>query len=272
MNDGLPRHPGTEEIAEFRAGVTDGAGGDLVSAHLAECSDCSSVSTQLERLPLILASIPPPALPADVEARIMAALAAESEDRAAGVLSSPSSSFATEGRPRPWLRHSLVAPLGVLVAAAACLLLAFIGLRLSGEGHPGGTSAAGRSPVRASGHAAAGGVAGPRQNSMSPALREHPFPVVVSSSNFQSSALQAQVRHQLAAVPTGDDRVSPSKALVGCVTRLAGGDKVALVEEASYQSQPAYVIVIPGHAWVVARRCTSADPAVLASVTLSPKR
>lgn len=271
--NGLPRHPGTEEIAEFRAGVTDATHGDLVATHLAECSDCSSVSARLERLPLMLASIPAPALPASVEARIMAALAAESEARSGPVFVSPSSpSFSATTR-RAWPRQRLAAPLGVLVAAAACLVLAFIGLRLSGPGHPGGVSAAGGSPAPARGHASAGAVAGPRQNSISPALRQHEsFPVLVSSANFQNSTLQAQVRHQLAAVPVGGDRISPSKSLVGCVTRLASGSRLALVEEASYQSQPAYVIVTPARAWVVARGCTAADPAMLASVALSPGR
>jgi hypothetical protein len=270
--NGLPRHPGTEEIAEFRAGVTDATRGDLVAAHLAECLDCSSVSARLERLPLMLASIPPPALPASVEARVMAALAAESEARSGPVFVSPSSpSFSATGR-RAWPRQRLAAPLGVLVAAAVCLV-AFIGLRLSGQGHPGGAPAAGGSPVPARGHASAGAVAGPRQNSISPALRQHEsFPVLVSSANFQNSTLQAQVRHQLAAVSVGGDRISPSKSLVGCVTRLASGSRLALVEEASYQSQPAYVIVTPARAWVVARRCTAADPAVLASVALSAGR
>lgn len=275
--NGLPRHPGTEEIAEYQAGVIDGTRGDQVAAHLAECSDCSSLSTGLERIPLILASVPPPALPSGVETRILAALTAESEARASRLLGSRSSSSSSrptaDGSPRAWLRQRLIAPLGVLVAAAACVVLAFVGLRLSGgQGHPGGSAAAGRSPARASGNAISGGVAAPRQNSTSPALRQPAFPVLVSSANFRSPTLQAQVRRQLATGPAGDDQIAPSASLVGCAARLAAGDRLVLVEEASYQSRPAYVIATRGHAWVVARRCTRADPAVLASVALSPGR
>lgn len=280
--NGLPRHPGTEEIAEYQAGVIDGTRGDQVAAHLAECPDCSSLSTGLERIPLILASVPPPALPSGVETRILAALTAESERRSApdGKTGHPIGHAPTSASPggRPpgppaWLRQRLIAPLGVLVAAAACVVLAFVGLRLSGgQGHPGGSAAAGRSPARASGNAISGGVAAPRQNSTSPALRQPAFPVLVSSANFRSPTLQAQVRRQLATGPAGDDQIAPSASLVGCAARLAAGDRLVLVEEASYQSRPAYVIATRGHAWVVARRCTRADPAVLASVALSPGR
>lgn len=280
--NGLPRHPGTEEIAEFRAGATDGARGDQVAAHLAECPECRSISARLDRVPLILASVPPPALPASIEARIMAALSAESAARSAGLVApdgkvrhligrSPAHA-GPGGRPPAWVRQPLVAPLGVLVAAAACLILAFVGLRLSGQGHPSTSAAAGHRPGLDAGRPAARGVAGPRQNSTSPALRERAsFRVLVSSVNFQQPTLQAQVQHQLAA-PSGDDRISPPAPLVGCVARLAGENRLVLVEEARYQSQPAYVIVIPGHIWAVARRCTSTDPAMLASVALPPGR
>lgn len=276
--NGLPRHPGTEEIAGYQAGVIDGARGDQVAAHLAECSECSSLSTGLERIPLILASVPPPALPPGVESRILAALTAESEARSqrlpgSSSAGSPSSSRpAAGGHPRAWLRQRVIAPLGVLVTAAACLILAFAGLRLSGQSHPGGPAVAGRGPVRASGNAISGGVAGPRQNSTSPVLRQPPFSVLVSSANFRSATLQAQVRRQIATGPGGDDQIAPTAALVGCVARLADGARLILVEEASYQSRPVYVIATAGHAWVVARQCTRSDPAVLASVALSPGR
>ncbi|MCL2582323.1 MAG: hypothetical protein FWE35_07690 [Streptosporangiales bacterium] len=288
--NGLPRHPGTEEIAEFRAGITDGARGDLVAAHLAECLDCSSVSARLERLPLILAAFPQPALPASVEARVMAALAAESRriapDGTAGRLIEVGPASAApgtrlpglpglpEGGPPPWFtrqRRILIAPLGVLIAAAACLLLAFVGLRLSGQGHPGGPAAGGRAtPARE--RVSAGGIAGPRENSTSPVLRERPFPVLVSSANLQGPTLQAQVRHQLTVGPGADNQVTPPRTLVGCVDQLTAGSRLTLVEEATYQSRPVYVIATRNRAWVVGRACTPAHPAVLASVALSPGR
>lgn len=287
----LPSHPGTEELAEFRAGVTDGARGDQLAAHLAECPECSSASERLGHLPAVLASIPMPAIPLDVESRIMAAITAEADGGRPTVLSG--------GHPRTpvppggWRPQSLTATVGVMVAAAACLVLAFIGFRLSDQGHPAVTAGshgrpgqAGGSPVV--GGTAAGGIIMPRQNTTSPAIR-HPgkgtsFAVLVSSTDFRSATLQAQVTRQLTTPahpraanqsqsgPASGLRVAPSKSLVRCVARLDGGAKPTLVEEAFYQSRPAYVIAIPTRAWVVARDCTPARLAVLASVPLSPAR
>lgn len=86
MNGHL-RHPGTEELAEFRAGVTHGARGDLVAAHIAECPDCASLSEQLGQVSAMLAAIPAPAIPGDIEARITSVLAAESARRAGNAAS-----------------------------------------------------------------------------------------------------------------------------------------------------------------------------------------
>lgn len=295
--NGLPRHPGTEELAEVRTGVTDGARGDQVVAHLAECPECSSVSERLGRLPAVLASIPVPAVPPDIEVRIMNAIAAEADRRA--------TDWDNRGPRRPVLPlrrpQSLTATVGVMAAAAACLVLGFIGFRLSDQGHPaaapayhGGPARTGGSPVV--GNTAAGGITVPREDTTSPAFRQQgrSFPVLVSTANFRGATLRAQVTQQLTAIgqaragrapgnrsrsgpagnagPAAGLRVSPSKSLVGCVTLLDGGAEPTLVEEASYQSQPAYVIAIPTRAWVVARDCTPARLAVLASVALSPAR
>lgn len=324
--NGLPRHPGIEELAEFRAGVTDGARGDQLAAHLAECPECSSASDRLGHLPTVLASIPMPSIPADIEARVMAAIAAEAGARCAPHdkvrhLPGPASASADPaGRPlqsRPtvlpgahprttpgWRSQSLTATVGAMVAAAACLVLAFIGFRLSDQGHPATASAARGGPVRtgaspAAGSTASGGIIVPRQNTTSPAFRlprgeKTPFPVLISTADFRGSTFQAQVRQQLTAMgqargvrasgnesqsgaagsagPTVGLRVSPSKSLVGCVARLDGGIEPTLVEEASYQSTPAYVIATPTHAWAVARDCSPTRLAILASVVLSPVR
>jgi hypothetical protein len=61
---------------------------------------------------------------------------------------------------------------------------------------------------------------------------------------------------------------TPSRSLVGCVMHLTGDIRPELVDRATYQSEPVYVIVVPGEAWVVGIDCTAAQPALITSVTL----
>jgi hypothetical protein len=184
----------------------------------------------------------------------------------------------------------MTAPLGVLVAAAACLMLAFVGYRLSGTGHPATSSAVGggTSSLNSRGNAQASGAPGARRHTFNPATGTSmgpttvSFVVLVSRTNFQKATLQAQVIQQMAAPQNTDPAASPgssvstgpgslltpSAQLIGCVKRLLGSTRPALVEEASYQSLPVYVIAMPSRVWVVARSATAADPKVLASAAL----
>lgn len=333
--NGHPRHPGTGELAEFRAGVTDGVRGDQVAAHLAECLECASVAERLGEVPALLASVPAPAMPADVEARITSALTAEAARRPAAPVDTtapdaaapdpaPADSAGSSPPPDPAIplssapqrrrparrrasrRRAVTAPLGALVATAACLVLAFIGYQLSGTGHPAGSSTAsgGSASLHAGTNSPAGAQApGMRPDSRNPATRSPAmgpassaaFVVFVSTTNFRKATLQEQVRQQLsaghstgpaaspgtsgsagpikpsagAAPTTGVNRwVSPSKPLVGCVMRLTRNARPELVEQASYQSRPAYMIAMANHAWMVERGCTAANPELLASVAL----
>jgi hypothetical protein len=329
-----PRHPGTEELADFQAGMTDAARGDQLAAHIAECPECASVAERLSQVSAMLASIPPPAMPDGIEDRIMGALAVEAARRnSAGVDSvalatsasvpspAPSSTVASligpsastppsdspapaspvlplpvgvpslvAARRRAWRRQSMTAPLGVLVAAAACLMLAFVGYRLSGTGHPATSSAVGggASSQNSRGNAQAGGAPGTRRHTFNPPADTSmgpttvSFVVLVSRTNFQKATLRAQVIQQMAAPQNTDPAASPgssvstgpggpltpSAQLIGCVKHLLGSTRPVLVEEASYQSLPVYVIAIPNRVWVVARSATAADPEVLASATL----
>lgn len=322
--NGHPHHPGSEELAEFRAGTIEAARSDQIAAHAAECPECASVTERLDQVPAILASIPAPAIPGDLEARILAALAAEAEHRVPQVTaaaspatdsSATSSSQGSSASPSPSgsrtplssavlpaaslspaadrrrrhgrRRQNVTAPLGVLVAAAACLMLAFVGYRLSGTSHP------------ASSPAAAGGASsrppgGPHRDNLTPSgaiggpASTASFVVLVSSTNFRKATLQAQVTQQLHAersapvspggtfLPGGQGsggalqgrKAIPSPTLVGCVSGLLGHAKPALVEQATYQSRPVYMIARADRAWVVARDCTAANPQVIASVAL----
>ncbi|MBO0804921.1 MAG: hypothetical protein J2P25_17835 [Nocardiopsaceae bacterium] len=283
---GDPRHPGIDELSEFRAGVTDEALGERVAAHLADCPGCTVLSERLAHVPAVLAAAPAPAIPGDVEARITSAIAAEAARRdlaappkAAGSSAlkptRPSGSRATGHR--SLRRRPRVAASAGALAAAACLGLAFAGYQLSETSHPAASASAPNQPRSSASPRVAGPNsmhAGPRVPG--PGQQAPSFSVTVTDTNFRKATLRSQVRRQLAA-PRGASRAgnhgattSPSRALAGCVMSITGGTKPRLVEQAAYQSRPAYVIAVPDHAWVVARTCTASDPGTLASVSLPP--
>ena len=70
-------HPGTDVLAEFRAGLITGHRGDRIAAHLAGCEHCRVTDARLTELPALLAAGPPPVMPPDVAQRLDQVLAAE---------------------------------------------------------------------------------------------------------------------------------------------------------------------------------------------------
>jgi hypothetical protein len=62
---------------------------------------------------------------------------------------------------------------------------------------------------------------------------------------------------------------NPSAALRGCVSNLTGGQSPRLVDQATYQGSPAYIIATSSRAWVVGLGCTAADPELVTSVPLA---
>lgn len=61
---------------------------------------------------------------------------------------------------------------------------------------------------------------------------------------------------------------APSAALSGCVSALTGGVTPSLVDRASYDGIPAYIIAVPTQVWAVRLGCTAADPQLLAQAPL----
>jgi hypothetical protein len=291
-------HPGTEELAEFGAGAADGARGDWVAAHLADCPQCASVSARLVEVSALLAAVPAPAMPEEVSQRILAALPRQDHPAPAisGTVDSVPGVSGTSGSRRSrWFP----APAGAILAAAACLVLAGVGYEVSAfSGAPSPATASGKAssaPSAPSAGITAGGIKpGPRRDSISPAMGRQAAPlffVTETTFNYQKAALAEQVRQQVAAqhtlhfatpsaggAPSGTaspavtnpDKVPPSKTLGDCVLHLTGDTVPLLVERATYQSRPVYAIAVPRRAWVVTTGCTAAKPDVLASVALSP--
>jgi len=278
-----------------------------LAAHVASCADCASVNDRLAAVTAVLASVPEPAMPDAVESRIMAALATEAslvtktphDTEASPATEAVHGTAAKRGtalrpiggdgggsRRRPgrrsgrsgpgnrWLRPAVLAS-----AAAACLVLfgGVYGITRLSSGSSS-SSAAGS----AAGTAAAGSESSPLAGAQAPGThtRLEPadsvpaaaFTVTASGTNYHPATLTQQVRAQLArsgktpALPAAE--AVPSAQLSACVLHLTGQMRPSLVDRATYQGKPAYVIAVTNWAWVVGTGCTASDPELIASVGL----
>jgi hypothetical protein len=284
-------HPDATAVAEYRAGLTGGRRGRRLAAHVASCASCASVNDHLAAVTTVLASAPDPALPDAVERRIMAALATE----AAPATEPPhGTEAARDTAPRPgrragagsrppggrqpgpgsrWLRPAVLAS-----AAAACLALIGGAYGIAQLSSPPSSSTA---ASRAEGSAAAGSESSPLAGAapgshtrLEPGNRAQPadFVVTASGTSYQPATLAGQVRAQVArtariAAPATAKAI-PSAQLAGCVLHLTGQVRPTLVDRATYQGKPAYVIAVANWAWVVGTGCTASNPELIASVGL----
>ena len=294
-------HPDPTALAEYKAGLTGGRRARRLAAHVASCASCASVNDQLAAVTTVLASAPEPAMPDAVESRIIAALATEAalvtdtphdteaaHDTAAkrdtalrpvggdggGSRRRPGGRSGRSGPGNRWLRPAVLAS-----AAAACLVL-FGGVY--GIAHLSSGSSSSSAASSAAGTAAAGSESSPLAGAQAPGThtRLEPadggqaaaFAVTASGTNYQSATLAQQVRAQLArpaktAAPPAAEG-APSAQLSACVLHLTGQMRPSLVDRATYQGKPAYVIAVPNWAWVVGTGCTASNPELIASVGL----
>jgi hypothetical protein len=288
-------HPDATALAEYQEGLTGGRRARRLAAHVASCADCASVNDQLAAVTTMLASAPEPAMPDAVESRIMAALATEAAlvTEAPPVTEAAHATAAERGtalrsvggdgggsRRRPggrsgrsgpgnrWLRPAMLAS-----AAAACLVL-FGGVY--GITHLTSGSSSSSAAGSAAGSAAAGSEPSPLAGAQAPGTRLEPadsaaFTVTASGTNYLPATLALQVRAQLArsartALPAAE--AAPSAQLSACVLHLTGQTRPSLVDRATYQGKPAYVIAVTNQAWVVGTGCTASNPELIASVGL----
>ncbi|HET6193610.1 MAG TPA: hypothetical protein VFE59_42155 [Trebonia sp.] len=298
-------HPDATALAEYKAGLTGGRRARRLAAHVASCASCASVNDQLAAVTTVLASAPEPAMPDAVESRIIAAFATEAAlvtetphdtEAAHGTAAKRDTALRPVGgdgggsRRRPggrsgrsgpgnrWLRPAVLAS-----AAAACLVLfgGVYGIAHLSSGSSS-SSAASSAAGSAAGTAAAGSESSPLAGAQAPGThaRLEPadsgqaaaFAVTASGTDYQSATLAQQVRAQLArpaktAAPPAAG-AAPSAQLSACVLHLTGQMRPSLVDRATYQGKPAYVIAVPNRAWVVGTGCTASNPELIASVGL----
>jgi hypothetical protein len=182
--------------------------------------------------------------------------------------------------------------------AVVCLVLAGFGFLLSRASGPtySGSASSGSAAGSAASSAAApeagseGGNqrisgAGPEKTQPSAsASAATPFTVTESGTAYRKAELAGQVRAVLASRTPGAAEPAPASSaasgaagaasghavpagLAGCVLHLTDAPK--LVDRATYQGNPAYVIASASRVWVVGLGCTAAAPDVTASVPLA---
>ena len=116
-------------------------------------------------------------------------------------------------------------------------------------------------------------------------------PVIASGTHYTQATLSGEVssivaqyltkahpgaiRSQVATGGSSETFGIPVSTLAGCVTRIAAGQRVLLVDVAHYGGRPAMVIVTrapggPEQVWVVGTGCSSASSDLLTHVTLAP--
>jgi Putative zinc-finger len=302
----MTRHVSNENLARFRADDLSPARARRVAAHLRDCARCRETSDALAEVPSLLARVEVPPMPAHLAARIETALAAESAHRAAGA---PSAAGAPERPARPAgarRRHRrpviLSAPaLRVLAVAGAAVVLVGGGVELlshatgQSSSSSGASGASGEAPAAAPAkHKPGSTMTGGRSSASRPengVQYQHDghtasISPLRTGTHYRSARLTQQVDGVLGTSraefqtlsPNGGPTITggpnasgaPPNALNGCVSLIAAGRKVLLVDIATFDRKPATIIVTArkgpaaAQAWVVGSGCSSTTRDVLA--------
>jgi hypothetical protein len=295
----MTRHVSAEKLARFQAGGLRRSAARRVRRHLDGCPRCRATEAALAAVPGLLAATAAPPIPAHLAARIETALATESAHRAAGSPSMRSGAARRRG-PAAHRRGRLAFPVPVqrvLTAAAVIVVIGGGGFELfshlgggtsptaSSSGSialaPHGSARAPAAAPNAPGAVGAGPVLGPavpyRRGGQLATIRP-----VRTGTNYQPAQLAAQARGTLAlaarfgsrrpeaATPAADFSAAQLSRLAGCISRVAAGDDVLLVDVARFRGRPATVIVTAAagsaadQIWVVGGQCSQSGRDVLA--------
>ena len=298
-------HVDAESLALCAEGLLSRRRSERIRSHVASCPECAMASARLTEVPVLLAQVPPPALPPGIAARLDAALSAEVARRAApdpGTVPEQAApapppgpaSRARAGRPHgPRLRMPVAAR--ILATAGVLVVAGGVGYAVSQSSSPSppAAPAAGSAAVpstvacpdsrsAASGAAPAVGRGGGVQ-----------YTVRHSGTPYRKSTLAAQAAALLATPSAGLNSPgkttgglslqAPKPALTACVDKVAGlgpvdAGEVKLVDQARFQGRPATVIVVqatpaqPGTVYVAGARCSASGADILARAPFPPSR
>jgi hypothetical protein len=272
-------HVDAEVLAELGEGLISGRRAARIRAHLASCERCANVSTGLSAVSVLLAAVPPPAMPDAVARRLSGALAAEAAARSGTAVAPAARLAGGEGFPHAERVHGvtsrprwrgLTSPVAARVftaAAVVCLL-----------------AAGGYTLAQLTSHGASAPSSGTRPHAMLPSSPQfapnHPswqlgFTIIKSGTDYQPARLIVQIETELGRVHSrGVPGYPPTTRQDDCVLRVTGATMPALVDVANYEGHPAMVIALDGtgmqfsQAWVVGPACSADDSDILTKVKL----
>ncbi|HEY8479363.1 MAG TPA: zf-HC2 domain-containing protein [Spirillospora sp.] len=246
-----PAHLDYDVLADLAEGLLEDDEAASVNAHLESCAECRDRSADLADVSRILAEAPVPSVPTELAERIDTAIAAESLNNATVV-----SMEQRRGR-RHWRILSAAAAAVIVVGGGA----AVGSIALDGASSEDGSAAA--PPKQDStvsegvGPRAAGPESGPD------------FKVGRSGTEYRAGKLGAQVSDLLDGPRRWTGTDTADARLKGCVYTVTQGRAPALVDQADYEGEPAYVIATRGErsgtwdVWVVGRNCSANAPNVI---------
>jgi hypothetical protein len=162
----------------------------------------------------------------------------------------------------------------VLIGVAVVLGVAhFPSSSSSSQASGSAASAPSQPPEAAAGHASEGNALAPGAPEPAAGEPSAAFVVTKSGTHYQPATLTAQVRAKMAAQSRtssalGAELGPPSATLAACVLHLTGNVRPSLVDRATYQGKPAYVIAVADRVWVVGLGCTASNPDLITSARL----
>jgi hypothetical protein len=255
-------HPDLDTLADFDAGVLAPAETTRLEAHVSSCAQCQAVIAGMSDVSGLLRGLPPPRMPAEVEARIFAALAAEragSDPTRHPAAASVLNLDAARERRRRRTRVMSIAAAGLIVVVGGAATA--IGLNRSSPSGAGGSAVAERDNT---GKAAGPGLTGLPSYDRETITRS---PLLLSILNGDRGTL---------AEPDGG-AMSDARRLQACengIAREVQGINTgpAGVQHIRFEGQQAYLLVYSGTSArtlvVVGEKCSTADPDVLYTRTL----
>jgi hypothetical protein len=300
----MTRHASAEDLASLDLDGLKARKAARIRNHVAGCTRCTQLSSQVSAVPTVLASASYPSMPSTLATHLDTTLASESARRLADAPATEADRGALPERRAPKSRGSWQIPgMSVfatrLVAAASALAVVGAG------GYELATHAGGGANTTAA-SSSGSNVPSARQVSLGPSVQygqasgTKTIRIVRSAENFTAADLGAQALAAVQAAKldgahgaqptrvsaptanTGQGGTSSVRSnagtptsLTSCLDGIAGSQPVQLVETANYEGRPATIIVTEPTAtrqaevWVVGPACSASHTDALAHQTLS---
>jgi hypothetical protein len=257
-------HLDYETLADLAEGLLDDEPAASAAEHLADCDECRERSAELAEVSRLLAESPVPPMPAELAARIDAAVAAES-------MSTATVTSMQARRDRRHLRMLSAAAAAIVVVGGGAMVTRSVMEPSLSSDHPSHRPSA---PLQE--HQDRSGDGSPSTR-VAPDTAEHGpdagYVVAGSGTDYRKNTLG----HQVAAELKRDGRpvIQPPARLSECVARIAGGKTPLLVDAARYEGTPATVIALSGarsrdlDVWIVGPGCSARSTDVIGHVQSS---